>query len=278
MLRALSLVNEVLFRFAFGVCILIQLVLWILLVAGIGALFRDSSLVLGLVAFILLPGPFLIGAANYFIYHRIIREEYIYTQAEKWLAERRAGDNPWLKRRKFLKRLAVWIPTVTVILICTFLDYTWAFTSHLFYPGSGRLTGYEVSIPLTWTIQYSNLGSRANGAHDSVVAGKFRGLLKAGSGLYVGRRTLSASSMNFYSNPAGNPLSTKPATTILSERAISFGQGTILCREEVPPPWMTSARYINCSTPTGDFFGHFNGSDGDASEFYRIVGSVKPIK
>jgi hypothetical protein len=135
MVRLLALIKEILFRFAFGVCIVVQLVLWALLAAGISALFRsDSSLVMGLVIFMLLLGPFLIGAANYYLYHRIIREEYICTEAEKWLAKRRVGDNRWGKGRNFVKRWAVWIPTVTAILICTFLDYTWAVTSHLFYP------------------------------------------------------------------------------------------------------------------------------------------------
>lgn len=161
------------------------------------------------------------------------------------------GDHPWVKHRRFLKRWALWNPTVTVILIYTFLDYTWAFASHLFYPGNGRLIGCEVSIPLTWTIRYGNLGSTANGGHDLVVASRFRGLWKAGSGLYIGRRPFSASTMNFYSTPHGNPVATSPATTILSERTFPFGQATILCREEVPS--MTSARYINCSTATGDF-------------------------
>jgi len=68
MFRLLALIKEVLFRFAFGLCILMQLVLWALLAAGIEALFRsDSSFVMGLVIFLLLLGPFLIGAANFFI-------------------------------------------------------------------------------------------------------------------------------------------------------------------------------------------------------------------
>ena len=280
MVRPLSLIKEVLFRFAFGVCILIQIVLWFLLLGGISALFSsDRYFLQGVIVLLVFSGLFPIGAANYFLYHRIIREEYICAEAEKWLAERRAGDNPWIKRRKILKRWAVWIPTVTAILVCTFLDYTWAFASHLFYPGSGRLIGYEVSIPLTWTFQYGDLGTTANGAHSYVVASRFRGLWKAGSGLYIGRKPFfSASTMNFYSTPDRNPLATKPTTPILAERNISIGQGTIVCREEVPPRCITSARYINCSTPTGDFSGHFDGSDGDASEFYRIVESVKPTK
>ena len=279
MLRPLSLIKEVLFRIAFGLCVVIQIVLWFFMVGGMLWLFHSNRrFVEGIFLTSVFAGLFPIGAANYFLFHRIIREEYIPTEAEKWLAERRRTNTQWIKRRKTLKRWALWIPSVSVILILASLDYTWAFASHLLHPGRGKLIGYEVSIPLTWTIQYSDLGATGNGEHDTVVAGQFRGLWKAGSGLYVGRRPFSASMMNFRSNATGDPLATRPATTIISERTLSFGQRTIVCREEVPPRWMTSARYISCSTPTGDFSGHFNGSDRDALEFYRTVESVKPTK
>jgi hypothetical protein len=84
--------------------------------------------------------------------------------------------------------------------------------------------------------------------------------------------------MNFCSSPNGNPFEAKPASTIISEHTLPLGKGTIVCREEVPPGWSKSARYIRCSTPTGDFSGNFNGSDEDAAEFYRTLGAVKPTK
>ncbi|SRR5579871_7053519 len=280
MVRPLALIREILFRFAFGVCIIIQLVLWVLLAAGIEALFRShNSFVMGLVVFLLLLGPFLIGAANYFIYHRIIREEYICTEAEKWLAERRGGDDLWKKRRKLLKHWAVWIPTVTVILACAFLDYTWALASHLLHPGQGRLIGYEVSIPITWTFPYPYPGNSGNGGHSIVVASRFRGLLTAHSGVYAGDRPpFEVSRMNFRSVPSGDPIATKPATQVMSERTLPFGNGTIKCFEEVPPRWMVAARYINCSTSTGDFSGDFSGRYEDAAEFYRVLESVKQVQ
>ena len=219
-------------------------------------------------------GFFFIGAANYFIYERIVREEYICSEAERWLAEQRTKTHP-TKPYKALRRFALWIPTVTVVLACVFFDGIWAFGSHLLHPGRGSLIGYEVSIPLNWTLRYNDLDANGSGAHSIVVAERYRSLLLAGSGLYIGRRPFSVSSMNFRSTPAGDPRATKPATTIISERTMLFGKTTIVCREEVPPRWMTSARYINCSTPTGDFWGRFNGNDQDADEFYRVIGSVK---
>lgn len=280
MLRPISLIKEVLFRFAFGVCILIQIVLWVLLLGGISALFASERFFIQGVAVILVfAGLFPIGAANYFIYHRIIREEYICTEAEKWLAERRGGDDLWRRRRKFLKRWAVWIPTVTVILACAFLDYTWALASHLLHPGQGRLIGYEVSIPITWTFPYPYPGSSDNGGHSIVVASRFRGLLTAYRGVYAGDRPpFEVSRMNFRSVPSGDPIAMKPASQVMSERTLPFGNGTITCFEEVPPRWMVAARYINCSTSTGDFSGDFSGRDEDAAEFYRVLESVKQVQ
>jgi hypothetical protein len=218
---------------------------------------------------------FLIGAGSYLVFQRMTREEYLRTEAERWSAERRHPNPRQLKRRKTIKRWAVWIPTVTVVLACLFFDGIWAFSSHLLHPGRGRLIGYEVSIPLNWTIMYPDLGASRNGTHSIVVAFRYSGLLRAGSGLYIGRPPFSVSTMNFRSTPAGDPLATRPATTIISERTLPFGKGTVVCLEEVPPRWMTSRRYISCSTPTGDFSGRFNGGDGDASEFYRTLESVK---
>lgn len=78
MLHPLSLIKGVLFRFAFGVCILIQIVVWILLLGGISALFASERFFVQAVAVILVfAGLLPIGAANYFLYRRIIREEYI---------------------------------------------------------------------------------------------------------------------------------------------------------------------------------------------------------
>ncbi|MGC2449118.1 MAG: hypothetical protein WA477_15830 [Candidatus Sulfotelmatobacter sp.] len=276
MLRPLSLIKEVLFRIAFGVCIVIQIVLWFFLMEGMLWLFHSNgSLVERVFLTLVFVGLFPLGAANYFLFHRIIREEYIPTEAERWLAERRREDNDRIKRRRKLKRWALWIPVLTVLLVCTFLDYSWAFASHLFHPGRGRLTGYEVSIPLTWTFLYPDLGAPANGTHDMVVASRFRGLWKAGSGVYIGRPPFEASTMNFRSTPGGNPTATKPDSLIISERTLRFGKGTITCMEEVPPRWMKTGRYINCSTPTGDFSGHFDGGNEDGAEFYRVIESAR---
>jgi hypothetical protein len=276
MLRPLSLIKEILFRIAFGLCVVIQIVLWFFMVGGMLWLFHSNRrFVEGIFLTTVFAGLFPIGAANYFLFHRIIREEYIPTEAEKWLAERRRTNTQRIKRRKTLKRWALWIPSVSVILILASLDYTWAFASHLLHPGRGKLIGYEVSIPLTWTFRYADLGAIGNGVHVMVIANRFRGLWKAGSGLYVGRRPFSTSTMDFRTIPNGDWLAMRPDSATISERTLTFGKETIQCREEVRPRWMETGRQIRCFTPTADFSGYFIGSDEDADEFYRVIKSIK---
>lgn len=268
------MILRALFRASFAVCILIQIVLFALLLGLISHFWPSYFLIV-----VLFIGLFLVGAGSYKEFQWLTRAEAVRLEAERWLAERRYPNPLQLKRRKTIKRWALWMPTVIVVATCLCFDGIWAFTSHLFHPGRGRLIGYEVSIPLNWTIIYPDLDASRNGAHTIVVAARYRGLLRAGSGLYTGRRRpFSVSTLNFRSTPAGDPLATRPATTIISERTLPLGNGTILCREEVPPRWMISPRYIRCSTATGDFSGNFNGGDEDASEFYRTLEGIKLTK
>ena len=262
MRRILAVIKDVVFRVAFGIAILVQFVLWILLWGGIGTLLKsDNFFVSGLLVTLALLGPFLVGAANYFIYYRAVREEYIPREAEKWLVEQRIPGDRGKKRRRVLKRWALWIPAASVILICTFLDYTWAFATHLFNPRRGNLIGYEVSIPLTWAL---NPEFHRPGDSSYVAASRLRGLWP-----------IQMSTMNFRNVPGGNSMGTKRTSAIISERVLSFGKGTMTCWEETPPEWMLDKRYIECSTPTGDFSAGFAGSDQDAREFYRVIDAVK---
>ena len=203
------------------------------------------------------------------------REDYVRTESEKWLAERRHPNPPHLKRRKTRKKWALWIPTVIVVLICVFIDQTLPFASHMLHPRSGRLAGYQVSIPLTWTVTYSTYRHQGD-ERSTLVAERYRGLLPAASDLYVGRRpSFSISTMNFGSTPAGDPFASKPYASIISARTAPFGEHSITCWEESPAAWMIAERYIQCSTSTGDFAGTFSGNNQDVSEFYRILESTK---
>lgn len=265
------MILRAIFRAAFAVCILIQTALFTLLVAFILHYLFSKFLIA--VVFI---GPFLAGAGSYKEYQWLTRAEAVRLEAERWLAERRHPSLRELQRRRTIKRWAVWIPTAIVVLACVFFDGIWALGSHLLHPNRGRLIGYEVSIPLNWTICYNDLGAAGSGAYSIVVAARYRGLLLAGNGRYLGQRPpFSVSTMNFRSEPAGDPLASNQQE-VISTRTLPLGKHSITCWEERPPHWMTVGRYIRCSTPEGDFSAAFNGSDDDASEFYRTLAGTKP--
>lgn len=276
--RLQKLARKITFRLAFAGFIVFELVIWFFLLAGVSKLFSEDNFVVGgILASLVFIGVFAIGALSYFIFQRITRVEYILSESEKWLALR--GQNSRrIRRRKIVHRWALWIPTFTVVLLCVFMDYTWAFTSHLFHPGSGRLTGYDVSIPFTWSVPYSDV-RRRDGTFSIVVAERYRGLIKAGSGLYLsGRPPFSVSSMSFRSISGGDELATKPRSKVISVHTVGFASDDVTCWEEVPPRWTTSRRYIDCSTRAGNFSAHFIGVDEDVAEFYRVLRSAKRRK
>lgn len=146
------MILRALFRASFAVCILIQIVLFALLLGLISHFWPSYFLIV-----VLFIGLFLVGAGSYKEFQWLTRAEAVRLEAERWLAERRYPNPLQLKRRKTIKRWALWMPTVIVVATCLCFDGIWAFTSHLFHPGRGRLIGYEVSIPLNWTIIYPTL-------------------------------------------------------------------------------------------------------------------------
>ncbi len=285
--RWLALLKNALFRVAFGGFIVLELVLFALLLLGvswaISASFKvapeENAFFLGSLIVLTLIGPFAIGAFSYLIFQRLTRTQYVLTESERWLAERHEADPRQIKLRNRLRRCAICIPAVSVILLCVFMDEAWALASHVFNPGSGNLVSYRVSIPLRWSIAYSQKNTSPAGSSSILVAARYRGLIRAGSALYVaGRPPFTASLMNFRNTPSGEAPAAMPGSTVMSTRSLAFGKDRLTCWEEAPPVWMTAERYIHCSTSTGDFSGNFNGSDEDAAEFYRVVQSAKHIE
>jgi hypothetical protein len=276
--RFLTFAGKISFRVAFGICILFQLILWALLLAAVAHFLPAENYfverALGAITFI---GMFAIGACNHFLFQRMTHAQYVVSESDKWLAQRRQPNSQWRKRRTILKRWALWIPTLTVILVCTFLDSSWAFATHLLHPGRGRLIGYEVRIPISWSIAYSDIGKQGD-ANTIVVVERYHGLIKAGSSRFLGRqRPFATSNINFRSFPGGERPDSEAATKIVSTRTLPFAKGTIECREYGLPRWMESGHYIRCFTPMGDFAATFDGADEDVAEFYRMLSSVKPL-
>jgi len=97
-------------------------------------------------------GLFLSGTSGYVVLRRITRETYNRNEAEKWLALWKRPRVDISSRTMAVKRWAIWLPIATVMIVSLFFPETWAVVSHLSDRGSGRLLGYQVSIPVDWVI------------------------------------------------------------------------------------------------------------------------------
>jgi hypothetical protein len=279
-----TLMKRVLFRVAFGGFIILQLLLLALLIAGTSSLFApDNLFIQGILAILPFSGLFAIGAGSYLVFQRMTRVEYILTESERWLAERHDADPRRSARRKWIRRWAVWIPAVSVLLAVLFLDQTWAVASHLFHPGSGKLIGYRISVPINWTVDFGMPYLSKDQTWSLVSAKRIRGTLRAVRDVYSGRKPgLVISEMAFY-GASGEQVETNRHSpfgnydTLISSRTSTFGKETIACSDYAPHyEHENGFREISCLTPKGDFSCFFSGEETDVPQFYRTLQSVTP--
>ncbi len=89
---------------------------------------------------ILRAGQSLLESAlsSYFLFQRFTRAQYALAESERWLSERHKWDARQMRRRNRARRWVIWIPALSVLLFCLFLDETWPPVSHLFHPAAGR--------------------------------------------------------------------------------------------------------------------------------------------
>ncbi len=226
-----------------------------------------------------LVGLFLIGACGYVVRRRITRDSYNRTEAEKWLTLRTRPCVDYSRRIKAGKRWALWIPTAIVMIVFLFFPETWALVSHLTHQGSGRLLGYQVSIPIDWIIMMDEPDTGDNHVWSLVVAFRSKGVLRAGATTYW-RREPPIADMAFYGAPRGDTASYLSASDrIVSTRTLPLGKGTITCWEYIPG-WLrghedNDVRSIRCSTLRGDFSSWFSGDKASVSDYYRVLQLVR---
>lgn len=282
-----TLLKKALFRLASGAFIVVQIGLLAFLVWTISEIIPDPNyFLLGTLLILFFAGPFLIGAFSYFVFQRMTREEYLGTEAERWLAERQAAKQKGIKRRKSLRRWALWIPSVSVLFFCLFLDETWPPVSRLFHPSAGNLLGYKVPIPLNWAVVMNEPDAGGEHTWSYVRAIRGRGMLRNSIDLFIGRKpSIAMSSITFYgASPKDEfaglslaPYNNKPITT----RTYSLGSLTLTCEEfHARDRWIAEeSRIIQCLTPKRDFSGEFeaNGED-DPKDFLEIVRAIKKVQ
>jgi hypothetical protein len=225
-------------------------------------------------------GLFLSGTLGYVVLRRITRETYNRNEAEKWLALRTRPRVDISSRTMAVKRWAIWLPVATVMIVSLFFPETWAVVSHLSHRGSGRLLGYQLSIPVDWVIMMDEPDTGNNHAWSIVAAFQSKGVLRAGAAA-CWRREPPIANMAFYGAPRGDSVALLSENDkIVSTRSLLLGEGTITvtCWEYVSR-WSRGHQddgvSIRCATPRTDFFGWFYGDRTSVPDFYRTLQTVR---
>jgi hypothetical protein len=282
----LRLLNQALFRIAFGGFIVVQCVLFALLLWAVSEIVPEPNyFLLGILLVLVFAGPFLIGAFSYLVFRRITREEYLRAEADRWLAERHDANPSRIERLKRLRRWAVWIPALSVLLFCLFLDQTWPPLTHLLHPNYGRLGAYRVPLSLDWTVIFSEPDPGGRLDRSYVYANRWRGMLRSGIDEFVGRKpSMTSSSLSCVSSRSDEfnaSSSSADHGRLVATRTYSTGNVPLTCEEFVSqdPGTAGESRVISCVTPKHDFYCTlYRGGEEEDSELYRMVQRIKKTK
>jgi len=282
----IALLWKVLFRIAFGGYIILQFVVFVLLLWVLSKVFPEpNAFVAGVLVVLILASPFAIGATSYLVFKRMTHAEYVLAESERWLTERHRYDTRQIERRNRVRRAVLWIPASSVFLFCLFLDYTWPPLTHLFHAGYGRLGNYEVSLPLDWSITYSDSEPKGSKRRSYARAEHWNNMLRSGIDEFMGKRpSLTSSSLGCYSSRPDEEFSFSPSPDrdrLVATRQLSHDNVFLTCEEFVSQdPWRAAESHrISCVTAEQDFDCSLYGGDArDVKEFYDMVKHIKKLK
>jgi hypothetical protein len=281
------MIKNIVFRLAFAFFIVVEFVFFALLLWVLAEVFPDpSDFLIGILLVLTVAGPFLIGAVSYLVFQRMTHLEYVRSESERWLAQRHIADARRFKRMKKLWRVAIWSPSVAVLLFCLFLDRTWPPLSHLLHPGYGRLGAYRISLPLDWTIVFSEPDLEASHVRSYVVANRWRGVLRSAIDEFVsGKPSMTSSSLDCYRSPSDELDTYSPAGELdrpVTSRNISLRDVALTCKEFAFRNQGGAAKElhtISCVTAEHDFYCTFyDGNRNESSEFYDMVQQITKTK
>jgi len=280
------LIEKMLFRVAFAGFMVVEFAVFVLLLWALSKIIPEPNyFLLGTLIVLILSGPFLIGACSYLVFQRMTQVEYVLSESERWLAERHETDPRRIERRKRLRRWAVWVPTVSVLLFCLFLDQTWPPVSHLLHPGYGRLGTYRVSMPLDWTVIFSEPDPEGRRSRSYVYANRWKGMLTSGINEFIGRKpSMTSSSLGCYrslSDEFDTFSSAGEQDHLVATRRFSLGNVAVTCEEFVSrdPKAANESHTISCVTAEHDFYCTLDGGDkNEGAEFYDMVQQIRRTK
>jgi len=202
-------------------------------------------------------------------------------EADKWLSERQNNTNPRDRSRRRAVKFAVCIPLLIVLPIFLFLPETLGLVSHVQRSQLGNLSGYRLTLPLTWMVQYQSVDRSGGRSFVSGIAG--RGIARGVNPF----RWDSLSSWTFgteaYSPSEGDaPRFLPKEYKVIRQRNFSIGNEQITCIDYTPsydywpnPDPDPAIAHVNCSGP-GRFYARIEGDRADLAGFYEILSNMTP--
>ena len=212
-------------------------------------------------------------------------------ETRRWLSDLRSGFGP--ERRKWRNRglrIAVCIPTITVLLVFLFLPETWGILSHFAQRRVGSLPGYQVPIPTTWIIFQSSHHLVDGESFSSGLAG--RGMAKGIKPYLDVDLPLSGWSIGTERYRQPGQESGKPTThgfrsnqdQIVDRREFSIANEHLTC-VEYRPSYLKRAHYsvdpsivfIDC-IGSGRLYAGMTGKRDFLPAFYKMINGISAIK
>ncbi len=211
-------------------------------------------------------------------------------EAVRWLAERQSGiGTREVKWRNRGIRLAMCVPSLLVLLVFLFLPELWGMLSHLSQSHPGNLTGYQVPIPVTWTVLRHDRQQADGWSTVTGLAGRGIG---RGVAAYLRWEPPFSSwdiETDSYAPSEGSSARWPSDDEVTGRRSFMTGAESITCLDYWPSYLRTgpyqrtqqfddlSIAYIKCSNGRR-FHASFFGIRGQVAEFYEMLGRVTPVK
>ena len=205
-------------------------------------------------------------------------------EAEKWLEERQFKSID-RKLRDLGICIALGIPSLTVLLVSTFLLPIWAVLSHAIQLHAGNVGRFLVPVPLTSVVLYSDRDAMTGYVGASFMSGHGSPLL----GIFYPGKGLRLSEWGFRINVSNDPskkvfIGTPPHEEITGRRQFVIGHENIECLEYTPSylrqrniPDYSSIIFVSCDG-SGRFSARFGGDKVHLPAFYRMLEGAKELK
>ena len=231
---------------------------------------------------VILGGGFIVGIAWTI---KRIQHRSVALEEARWLNDKQrqitATDRRWRNRGI---RIALWIPSLTALLVGTFLVPIWGALSHVAQPRPGNLGGFHVPIPLTAVVLYCNQDPTTGHEWATLMRGHGSPLLS----IFCPSKVLRLSSWGFHVAVSKDPSKTaiwRPPEheQITGQRQFQVGRESVECFEYTPAYMRerkdldySSIIYVNCDG-LGRFSASFGGEKTDLPAFYEMLADTKQL-